>query len=396
MSRTAKSQPGDLAARARSRWLRPPVLRTAERERGERHATWTELFFDLVFMVAVSRAATILTDDQSPSGFGWFTAVLLLIVWSWVNYVFYSERFDTDDAVHRLMKAAVMLAVAAVAVTAPAARGADAGGFAASYLCIRLGLLAFYIRAWRHVPEARPGIRPYLIGFAFGAACWAASIPAPPEVRPLLWLAGTSVELITPIFGWRALGQSAVAAEHLQERSGQFTIIVLGQAVAGIVYGLAATQWGISVWLTTIAAAALVVCLWWLTFDFAEVGVPEGLRGLLYVYGHIPMYWAITSLGVGVQLAIEHAAELGLDRTVRGAICGSLAVYLGGVTLFQLAAGMPLDRARGARLVTAAAALVLAATSGRLAPPALLGTVAAIVAVQLIVEALTRAEGSSG
>ena len=151
--------------------VRPPVLRTAERGSEQRRATWTELFFDLVFVVAVSRINEILADDQSRAGVLWFLGVFIVVTWSWGNFVMYTERFDTDDVVHRLGKAAAMFAVAAVAFAAPEARGPGAVEFALAYLALRLVLVGMYVRAWRHIPEVRSATTVYLAGFGLGAAC---------------------------------------------------------------------------------------------------------------------------------------------------------------------------------------------------------------------------------
>src|SRR3954471_22122212 len=109
--------------------VRPPVLRSQQSE-GARRATWTELFFDLVFVAAVSRTSQILADDPSAAGAAWFAFLFVAVTWSWTNFVMYTERFDTDDVPHRLTKAAAMVAVAGVAFTAPNARGDRAVEFA--------------------------------------------------------------------------------------------------------------------------------------------------------------------------------------------------------------------------------------------------------------------------
>jgi Bacterial low temperature requirement A protein (LtrA) len=134
--------------------VRPPVLRTNE-EGGERRATWTELFFDLVFVAAVSRTSQILADDPSRVGATWFVFLFVAIAWSWTNFVMYTERFDTDDVPHRLTKAAAMVAVAGVAYAAPEATGDGSVEFALAYVTMRLVLIALYTRlAFRHVEEA--------------------------------------------------------------------------------------------------------------------------------------------------------------------------------------------------------------------------------------------------
>jgi low temperature requirement protein LtrA len=234
--------------------VRPPVLRTEESD-GERRATWTELFFDLVFVAAVSRTSQILADDPSGAGAGWFAFLFVAVTWSWTNFVMYTERFDTDDVPHRLTKAAAMVAVAGLAYTAPGARGESAVEFALAYCAMRTVLIGLYVRAWRHVVEVRSAIAVYLVGFSLGAGCWAVSVLVEGEGRTALWVAGVVVELATPVVGWSRLGEAAAAVGHLEERAGQFTLIVLGEAVIRSIDGLDGVQWNGRVWLTSLAVA---------------------------------------------------------------------------------------------------------------------------------------------
>ena len=136
-------------SRAHGRLVQPPTLSGSD---AERSASWTELFFDLVYVVAVSRVTRIVADDPTPRGVAWFVGVMILLVLSWMNVVVYTERFETDDVIHRLMKALAMVAVGAVALSAPKAATSAADEFVAAYLALRIVTILFYVRAYRHVP----------------------------------------------------------------------------------------------------------------------------------------------------------------------------------------------------------------------------------------------------
>ena len=365
------------------RAVRPPVLRTAEDTDSERRATWTELFFDLVFVVAVSRTNELLAADRSFLGAVWFAGVFAAVAWSWSNYVMYAERFDTDDVVHRLSKAAAMFAVGAVAFAAPMVRTTGAVGFAAAYLALRLVLVGLYVRAWRHLPDMRHASRVYVIGFGMGAACWAVSLVVPSDVRPVLWLAGGAIELLTPLVGWSRFGDFAAAEDHLEDRSGLFTLVVLGDAVAGVVTALDGMRWDATVWAAVVAAALLVLCLWWLTFDFVEEGAPGGNRGLAYVYSHLPVYGAIAALGVGMELVVESAADAPLAASVRWILCGAGAGYLLGVAGIRASADLH-PRALALHPLAAAALLAVAVLGRDLSGSVVLFSVSGVLATELL------------
>ena len=319
-----------------SAFVDPPKLRSADRDHGLNRPLWTELFFDLVFVVAVGRTTDLLHEDPSPIGALWFGFIFVVLVWTWSNFVLYTERFETDDVVHRLAKAVAMFAVAAIALLVPTVRESGTNDFVVAYLAVRLVLIGLYLRAWRHVPEVHGALRIYLPGFTLGAACWGASIFVTSNARVVLWVIGAGIELTTPLLGWRRFGDSAVVEEHLEERCGQFTLIVLGEVVTGAVAALTGVAWSATVWVVVIAASVMVLCVWWLTFDFVEAGVPSGTRAL--AFAHLPVYGAIAALGVGIELAFEHSHQDPLAEATRWILAGAAALYLVGAILVRASA----------------------------------------------------------
>jgi low temperature requirement protein LtrA len=171
-------------ARARP-WLRPPALRTAVAGGGdERHASWLELFFDLVFVVAVAELAQELARDHSLAGFAIFAGLFLPVFIAWQGFTFYADRFDSDDVLFRAVMLAAMLAIAALAVQIPdVAAGRHDAGFVAAYVTLRSLLIALYVRAWPHAPAARPLIARYAGGYSVSIALWLGSLLVVPPVR---------------------------------------------------------------------------------------------------------------------------------------------------------------------------------------------------------------------
>ncbi len=108
--------------------LEPPRLRTTSDPKEERHATWFELFFDLVFVAAVSQLGAALARDPSGAVFARFAALFVVIFWAWILYTLYANRFDTDDLIFRLGKSGGMLAIAAIAVNLPRLMAGHGGG----------------------------------------------------------------------------------------------------------------------------------------------------------------------------------------------------------------------------------------------------------------------------
>src|SRR5438128_1960586 len=172
----------------RAPWFVPPRLRTAEDPAAERHASWLELFFDLVFVVAITELSRLLVLDHSAGGFLRFAALFVPVFVAWQGYMAYATRFDTDDLGFRLAYFAAMLAIAAMAVLIDdVAHGVHTAAFAVAYVALRSFMLALYGRAWIAVPEARPLIRFYGGGYGIGAAIWLASLAVDTPYRYWLW-----------------------------------------------------------------------------------------------------------------------------------------------------------------------------------------------------------------
>jgi low temperature requirement protein LtrA len=146
--------------------FRPPRLRTAIDTQRERHATWLELFYDLVFVAAISRLAGNLDRDYSLTGLLHVAVLFVPVWWAWIGQTFYLTRFDSDDLGHRLITMAQIMAVASLIVHVPDALGDSSTGFALSYAAVRFMLVAEYFRAARHIPYVRPIVNRYLAGFS--------------------------------------------------------------------------------------------------------------------------------------------------------------------------------------------------------------------------------------
>src|SRR5436309_6376910 len=159
--------------RRRERWLVPPRLRTSLDEDAERHASWLELFFDLVFVVAIAELSRQLVLDHSLAGFAQFAGLFVPVWVAWQGYMAYADRFDSDDLAFRVAYFLAMLAIAAMAVLiSDVAIGIHSAGFAISYVALRSIMLGLYARAWRSAPAARPIIRFYGLGYSVSVAIW--------------------------------------------------------------------------------------------------------------------------------------------------------------------------------------------------------------------------------
>jgi low temperature requirement protein LtrA len=291
-----------------------PRLRSPK-EGEERHATWLELFYDLVVVVAVSQVAFALSQDHSATGILVFAGLFIPVFWVWAGHTVYATRFDTDDLVYQLLTFLQMFVVVGMAVEVRHAAQGDTRDFSLAYLGSRLILLALLARSSRHVPAARPFIRTYLRGFGAGAALWAISILLPPPMRYVFWGTSLGLELAVPWLIWRSMHPSAaVSPSHIPERFGLFTIIVLGESISAVVRGLAGRHWEIPAVAVASLGFGIGVCIWWIYFRHLEraIGKVKMGSGQPYMYSHIPLVVGVVVMGIGIELAIKESGTFGL------------------------------------------------------------------------------------
>ncbi len=136
----------------------------------------------------------------------------------------------------------------------------------------------------------------------------------------------------------------------------------------------------------TAAAAALVIALWRVNFDYAEPEVPQGVRGLVHVFGRLPAYVAVAVLGVGAQQAIEHGGDPALPLAVRWAIAGALAAYMIGASVSDVARGQWLEDGAATHLLAAGTFVAVVPLGGAMSPPVFVAVVAAALAVLLLLK----------
>jgi low temperature requirement protein LtrA len=305
----------------------------------ERHATWLELFYDLVFVVTVSQLSHYLFHDVSLSNFFGFLFLFIPVWWSWIGTTFFATRFYSDDLGHRLLLLLQMGGAGAMAVNISGAFNNTFSGFALSYAFMRLILVIEYVRVFRTIKSsesANPLVKRYIIGFSIAAIIWSISAFVPiAEIRFALWVIGLIIDFATPISISKLTSKFAPHISHLPERMGLFTLIVLGESIVGIVNGMTEQIWDVY----SVIEASLGLCisfsLWWLYFDSSGRLPIQILREkgrislyLIWLYTHFPLVVAITAVGVGIRRLVSSEQHSILSNSDLWLICGSVAISL--------------------------------------------------------------------
>jgi low temperature requirement protein LtrA len=323
--------------------FRPPRFRVKDMADPEpRHATWLELFYDLVFVVTVSQLAHKLSANVTVKGFSTFIFLFIPVWWSWIGTTFYANRFDSDDLIRRILMALQMLTVAALAVNVHHALSDSSVGFAIAYAISRLLLVLEYLWAGWHIPMARGLTHRYALGFSIGASLWIISAFVPLSWRFGLWAVGLAVDFATPLMAQAAIRQLPPHPEHLPERFGLFTIIVLGEAILAVVNGVSEVEWGFTSTASAIAGFVIAFSLWWIYFENvsgSSLGTAHTSGRLqplqFWLYVHLPLVIGIAATGVGVEHVIKAVQDVTLSMLERWLICGSVAICYGSLAILH-------------------------------------------------------------
>lgn len=295
-----------------------PGARVGEREHGKR-VGFLELFFDLVFVFAVTQLVGVLHAEDGVDGWARAALLLWLVWWAWSQFAWTGNAIDLDRRPVRLVVLGASLAMLAAAAALPQAFGDDAVAFAAPYVVVRVAGLALYWIGLAHDPAHRAALRTYLPVALLSPALVLVGGLAGEGTRPWWWLAAVVVDLVSVAAAGR--GEFRVDAAHFAERHGLVVIIALGESVVAM--GLTAEEAGLTaqvVWVLTVAFA-VVAGFWWTYFDWVAGAAESRLarehdhrrRGNLardlYSLCHLPIVAGVVVFAVAVEEALLHPDE---------------------------------------------------------------------------------------
>lgn len=298
-----------------------------------RHATWLELFFDLVFVASIGVIAHRLShthDRHLDTHQLWsFVRELLPVWWIWASHTLYSNRFDTDGRTHRVSSLAIMFLM--VTMTAFVGDGISDGfsRFVAFYIVIRCVLAGMYLSAGDRLGGMKTHTRAMAIATSGGAAVAVVALFFGSPLREAVFLASVALEtMIVYVLATRPAVVS-VHRSHLVERVGLFSIILLGESVISMVAGLRGIEWNTYSVTAALTGFLMLVAIWWIYFDsFDMLERARRLRyGFVLLYPH-----ALYIIGLGILASvIGHAVrnDLVMEDFAMLTISGVTLLYLG-------------------------------------------------------------------
>jgi low temperature requirement protein LtrA len=368
-----------------------------ERIEGEEvRVGFAELFFDLVFVFAVTQLSHFLLHHFTPLGAIETVLLLIAVWWVWIYTSWVTNWLDPGETAVRLMLFVLMIAGLVLSTSIPEAFEGRGLAFALAYSFMQVGRSAFTMWALKNVsPANHRNFQRITAWFVVSAVLWIAGGLAVDEMRLGLWAAAIAFEFSGPAAGFFVpkLGRSQttdwdISGAHMAERCGLFIIIALGESILVTGATFAELEW---TWVTSAAfLAALVgsIAMWWIYFNVgAECGShliarsadPGRVARIAYTYLHLPIVGGIILAAVGDEFLLAHP-EGHADANVAIAVAGGAALYLLGNLLFKRAAlgYWPLSHLSGLALLVVITSLMSVET--RLTMGAAVAAVLVVVA----------------
>nr|WP_245861446.1 low temperature requirement protein A [Microbacterium aurantiacum] len=282
---------------------------------GHRAATPLELFFDLVFVVAVSTASAQLHHELSAghvqNGLMSYVFMFFAIWWAWMNFTWFATSFSTDDWLYRVLTFVQMGGVLVLAAGIPGAFHGDFTVTVIAYIVMRVAMIVQWLRASRSAGTARTATLIYAAGIAVVQVFWVAFLFVPAETKPAFFVVFLVFELLVPIIAeTRSQGRTPWHPHHITERYSLFTLIVLGESLLAssnaIIEALDEVE---SLGpLISIAVLTLVVTasLWWIYFwPPHHRAITTFARSLRYGYTHFFVFAAAAAFSSGIEVEID-------------------------------------------------------------------------------------------
>jgi low temperature requirement protein LtrA len=388
MTRAPTTEPVTGQPEARSRVARlSAVLREEER------VTPLELFFDLVFVLAITQCTALMAHHPTWVGLGKAMLVLALMWWTWVGYAWLTSVLNPEEGVVRIAMFAAMAAVLVAAISSPDAFGGSALLFAGAYAGVRAAHIVLFLAASRDNAQLRRSVLGLAISTAVGVGLIFVAAAFDGPAQGILWVLALALDYVGPYLrgaeGW------TLVPGHFAERHSLIVLVALGESIVAIGAG---ARIGVDAGIVGAAVAGVAVAagLWWLYFDVVALvaahhlaEAPEGrIRNEMardsYSYLHLPMIAGIVLVALGMTKTIGDVGS-SLPTVPAVALYGGTILYLLGHLAFRLRNVGTLNKQRLVTAIGLAALVPVALHVPALAAAALLaGVLAMLVAYEAI------------
>ena len=318
---------------------------------GHHRVTYAELFFDLVFVFAVTQIAHTLLAHFTPLGVLQVTLLFLAVWWVWVFTTWITNWLDPEQTPVRLLLFAMMLGGLVLSTSIPTAFDGRGLWFAIAYAAMQVGKTVFL---WVSTPPQRMSARMNAIRItawlSMSAVFWIAGGLAEGQSRLVLWAIALVIEYMSPAvrfwiprYGPSSVADWVIEGGHMAERCALFVIIALGESVIVTGATFSGLAWSADNVTAVVSVLGGSIAMWWIYFhkgaeagseEISKSSEPGRLARLAYTYLHMPIIAGIIIAAVADELVLKHPGGHSDLKTVISSIGGPL-LFLFGTILFK-------------------------------------------------------------
>lgn len=369
----------------------PRARRLHAAQRHDNRVTPLELFFDLVFVLALTQCTALMAANPTWEGLAQGMLVLGVLWWSWVGYAWLTSVIDPEQIAVRLAIFAAMAAFLVAALCVPEAFGDRGLLFAGAYAIVRYSQLALFHIASEDDAALRRSLRGLGAGTTVGVALIAAASFLDGPAQGAVWALALVLDVGEPYLfgaeGWR------FSPGHFAERHGAIIIIALGESIVAIGVG---SEVGVDagVVVAAVLGVAVAAALWWLYFDIVALVAERRLAHATpgreaneiardsFSYLHFPMVAGIVLAALGLKKTLGHVGDP-LELVPAVALLGGVALYLLAHVVFRW---RNVHRFSTPRVVAGALLLALIPVAERVESLITLAIITAVLSVLIVYE----------
>jgi low temperature requirement protein LtrA len=236
-----------------------------------RHATWLELFFDLVFVVLMGKVTHVLAHTHHGHldfhTIVKFVFMFIPVWWIWANHTIFNNRYDDESKHSRLVTLFIMLLVILLSVFTNTNFKTSFLGFAIIYSAIRSLMIYLHFRMMKLYRKESNYLRTMGLSYSVGMLLGLSSILFHSEFRYIIMMGSIFLDVLAPVFWENKYKHREIHREHLVERNGLLTLILMGETIISLSYSFSNIEWNTYNIIATISGFVLLGSLWWIYFD---------------------------------------------------------------------------------------------------------------------------------
>lgn len=303
--------------------FRKPIHIRSDKEK-HRQASWLELFIDLAFVVGIASLAEIFEN-----GFTWpnifsYSLIFFVVFWIWNRFTWYSTHYDNGDVPFRITYLILIFPVLGIFSSLEEILVGNYFNAILFYIVINILLLFLWGRVILSQDKFKSNAKAFFLGYFISTVLLTISIFVTSEIKYILWSLSFLFEFFGPIVGWYlSKNKIPVHTEHIIERHGLFTIILLGEGLVSIASNFQSVFHS-GYWFVLLAAFITIICIWWLYFDcgfgFTTDLSKKNWRVFIFGYGQFLVFLSIAFISIGLEYGMHHLTEYKIKGLIEGRI----------------------------------------------------------------------------